>query len=325
MDTLIQTCEQYIHEVLGVKITAAPWMEAHRLPAYLREDYRFFRATLMNNKIVLMVGEHEQTPAVIDKQVTQVRDKSASEVVYVREALTSYNRQRLMEHKVSFVVPGNQMYLPTLGIDLREHFRRLRETRVLFSPATQAMILRGLNKRDLNVVTPKEMAMKLGYSPMTLTRAFDELEQAGIGKHGTRGKERLITFTVTGKALWEQVLPSLKSPVKKRLHVITGRRKLRGTLAGLSAMTEYTALAEPDNRVYAFGVDEWKTYQQEHKLQVVTMPEPGTTEIELWTYSPRLAQFHHLADRLSLYLSLKDTVDERVQAALDNLLGGVAW
>jgi hypothetical protein len=30
----------------------------------------------------------------------------------------------LIEQKVSFIVPGNQLYLPDLGLDLREYFRQ---------------------------------------------------------------------------------------------------------------------------------------------------------------------------------------------------------
>ena len=45
-------------------------------------------------------------------------------MVYVTGALASYERKRLIEQKVPFMVPGNQLYLPDLGIDLREYFRQ---------------------------------------------------------------------------------------------------------------------------------------------------------------------------------------------------------
>ena len=43
-------------------------------------------------------------------------------VVYVTEALASYERRHLIAKKVPFIVPGNQLYLPELGIDLRVPF-----------------------------------------------------------------------------------------------------------------------------------------------------------------------------------------------------------
>ena len=38
--------------------------------------------------------------------------------------MASYERKRLIEQKVPSIVPGNQLYLPDLGLDLREYFRR---------------------------------------------------------------------------------------------------------------------------------------------------------------------------------------------------------
>jgi hypothetical protein len=63
-------------------------------------------------------------------------------VVYVTGTLASYERKRLIEHKVAFLVPGNQLYLPDLGIDLREYFRRPPAAAdTALSPATQAMLI----------------------------------------------------------------------------------------------------------------------------------------------------------------------------------------
>lgn len=39
-------------------------------------------------------------------------------VVYVTTTLASYERKRLVQQKVPFIVPGNQLYLPELAIDL---------------------------------------------------------------------------------------------------------------------------------------------------------------------------------------------------------------
>ena len=57
----------------------------------------------------------------------------------------------------------------------------------------------------------------------------------------------------------------------------------------------------------------------------IAAPEPGTFEIELWKYAPALFAQDGTVDRLSLYLSLKDSADERVQSALDVLLGEMEW
>ncbi len=327
MKKIIYQLKQYVQETLGVTVTPQPWEKGSGLPQYLRERYRFFRMDVLGTEYVLMAdtGEEEQTPAIIGKHLDQVRSRHHVDLLYVRHAVTSYNRKRLIEQKVPFIVPGNQMYLPMLGIDLREHLKRLREKKLVFSPSTQALILHALWREETGTVTPAEIAHRLGYSAMTMTRAFDELETAGIGRHSVLGKERHLRFAETGRPLWEKVLSYLNTPVRKRLYVASSMQTGKGCLAGQSALARYTMLAEPRISVFAFSADEWKVRLQQDKIFQLRLPEPGGFEIELWKYAP--AQFAHegKVDRLSLYLSLSDSTDERVQSALEALLEGMEW
>jgi DNA-binding MarR family transcriptional regulator len=327
MNRLINQLERYLESALSISIAPRPWEKSSGLPQYLRARYRFFHVDVLGTDCVLMAdtGEGEQAPAVISKQVDQVRSRHDVEVVYVRHAVTSYNRKRLIDQKVPFIVPGNQMYLPSLGIDLREHLKRLREKRPVFSPSTQALLLHVLWKKETDTTTPAVLAQQLGYSAMTMTRAFDELETAGIGEHSVRGKERHLHFAESGKPLWEKVLPYLNTPVRKRLYVASSMQPRNGSLAGQSALARYTLLSEPKIQVFAFSPYEWKTQIQQNKSIELAAPEPGAFEIELWKYSPAHVAQEGTVDRLSLYLSLKDSADERVQSALDVLLGEMEW
>lgn len=327
MKKLIYRLEQYLRDTLGTPVAPHPWEKSSRLPQYLRERYRFFKMDVLGTECVLMAdtGEEEQTSAVIGRHLDQVRSRGQFEAVYVRHAVTSYNRKRLIEQKVPFIVPGNQMYLPMLGIDLREHLKRLRKKKPVFSPSTQALILQVLWRNETDTVTPAEIAHRLGYSAMTMTRAFDELETAGIGEHSVLGKERHLHFPETGKPLWEKVLPYLNTPVRKRLFVASSMQTGNSSLAGQSALARYTMLAEPKVPVFAFSADEWKVRMQHDQIVELTLPEPGAFEIELWKYNPAPFAHEGKVDRLSLYLSLRDSTDERIQSALDALLGGMEW
>jgi hypothetical protein len=48
-------------------------------------------------------------------------------------------------------------------------------------------------------------------------------------------------------------------------------------------------------------------------------------EIEIWKYDPELLARKGVVDPLSLYLSLKNIKDERVEMALDTLLEKFQW
>ena len=90
-------------------------------------------------------------------------------------------------------------------------------------------------------------------------------------------------------------------------------------------MALYTLLSEPRVPVLAFSMDEWKRRTQDEKITELTCPEPESYEIEIWKYSPAYFAQAGTVDRLSLYLSLRDNPDERVQSATETLLGGMGW
>ena len=327
MKKITRQLEQYFRETLGITVSLHPWEKKSGLPQYLREHYHFIKTDILGLECIVIAdsGDNEQTPAVIGKHLDQIRSRYNVEAVYVSLAVTSYHRKRLIEQNVPFIIPGNQMYLPMLGIDLREHLKRLRQKRPLFSPSTQMLILHILWRKETAPVTPAQMAQRLGYSAMTLTRAFNELEAAGIGEHSVRGKERRLCFAETGMSLWEKVLPFFTTPVGRRLYVGQSLQKGKAPLAGQSALAFYTMLAEPTIPVLAFSVGEWKARLQQEKIFELALPEPGGFEIELWKYAPSEFAYQGMVDRLSLYLSLKDNGDERVQSALAVLLGGMEW
>ena len=327
MNDTVHRIKQYLWATLGIQIPLRPWQKSRTLPNYLREGYHFFRTEIMGAEWLLVIdaGHGEQPPAAVARQLEQIRSRSGMEAVYASQAITSYNRQRLIERKIPFIVPGNQMYLPMLGIDLREHLKRLREKRALFSPSTQVLVLYVLWKKVTEKITPAGMAERLGYSAMTLTRAFDELESAKIGEQTTLGKERQLRFAEAGRRLWEEAMPYLGSPVRRRLFAAAGAPLGDCTMAGQSALARYSMLAEPKATVCAFSSEAWKRRVNGAGVSETPLLEPDGYEIELWRYSPEQFAQEGVVDRLSLYLSLREVDDERVQAALDELLAGIKW
>jgi len=53
--------------------------------------------------------------------------------------------------------------------------------------------------------------------------------------------------------------------------------------------------------------------------------ENATAKIEVWSCNPRLLADGHTVDPLSLYLSLRNSPDERVQQQLEQLVEQVRW
>jgi hypothetical protein len=326
MKAQLQQVQRYLLDALGIHTTLAPWRAADRLPLFLRERYDFAQAELLGTPCLLFVDTSpaEESPAAVRKHLDLLRTKQDAEAIYVRPQVTAYNRKRLVEQKVPFIVPGNQMYLPMLGVDLREHFRRIRAELPGFSPATQAMVIYALLHDVQDELIPSDMARRLGYSQMTMTRAFDEIEAAKLGVTTVRGRERRLRFAGARQDVWAKAQPFLRSPVKKRLFVPRDT-PLDGIPAGLTALARYSMLSPPAQPILAVSRQQWKEYPHGRKVTHVPAGDPDNQEIQVWSYPPAPFAQENVVDPLSLFLSLKKDADERTQASLDEMMGKLKW
>ena len=324
MHTLEATVN-YLSESTGELVAPEPW-EDRALPHFLRQTYRFYTIELFDRRCLLMVdrGPDEHPPSAIRKHVLAVESRWQGPTIYVRETLPSYKRKRLVEHKIAFVSPSRQMYLLPLGIDFREHVPLRHEGAPRVSPATQVLILRTLLRGPDARLTATVAAEELGYSTMTMGRAFKEIAAAGLGTVVAHGRERRLTFEAPPQEVWQQAQSYLQTPVEKRIYVEPTSPLPTAPVAGLTALAEHTMIAPPSRPTFAITRDQWRGLSQSGGVTEVTKSDFGC-ELEVWRYAPRLLSEGKTVDRLSLYLSLRETDDERIEAALDELLQGVQW
>jgi len=320
----------YLHETLGIAPKVRAWAGTGKLPYFLQEAFEVQELKLLDRQVLLAIDQPADRPTLanVRAQIDKLRQLVGMPVVYVTRTLASYERKRLIEQKVPFLVPGNQLYLPDLGIDLREYFRKPTiAAQTALSPATQAMLIAVLLRRPWrDQWQPAEVVGELGYTPMTLSRAVKELTAAGIATLRTEGRVRWLHTERTAAQTWEHARPMLRSPVKRRVWMLpppkSRPRPLR--LAGLSALARFSMLTEPQWPTYAVAQAEWKAATQAG-FETLPEPLPGACEWELWHYSPALARDSDTVDPLSLALSLQGNQDERVQLALDELKGRFPW
>ena len=322
--------QQYLQDTLGLAAKLRPWPGAGKLPYFLQEAFDTRELTLLGHLVLLAKRRRARKAGLADvrTQLEKLRAVTKLPIIYVTDALASYERARLVGQKVPFLVPGNQLYLPDLGIDLREYFRQAAQVSgAALSPATQALLIAALLRKPWQADwDPAQIVANLGYTPMTLTRAVRELTAAGIVTLMRRGRERHLHVERRPQEMWEQAKPLLCNPVKRSVWVRPTAKWMppRVRVAGLSALARLSLLTDPPWPVHALSPAQWKAATQAD-IKPLIEPSEGCCEWQLWSYSPELLPETKVVDPLSLTLSLQQETDERVQLALDELREQFPW
>ena len=319
----------YLKETLGVDVSLESWDHAAQLPPFLLERYAFYRVELLGLQCVMMIdrGTERKTPAAIRKHLQQVAARWNSGILYATKTLSATDRSRLVATNVPFIIPGRQLYLPPLGIDFRERFSSLKALPRDLSPVAQLIVLGVILGKGWAEHSQTNLAKQLGYTKMTIGRAFGEIESAGLATIQAVGRTKRLSFAETGMKLWRQALPKMRSPVKTIAHVSAPMVRSDFSLSGFSALAAYTNIAPPDHTVFAVRASRMtKIASSRTAASSVSLGESADLVVlELWTYDPDCLSETNRVDRLSLYLSLRGSPDERVEKALDELLEGVRW
>lgn len=325
---LKQRLLDYLETISGehLDLMAEP---AAAIPLFLRERYVIYSTRLFGRRFLLALETEDWergSPAEYGKHAEGLEQKLAEPIVLVLAMQPSYARNRMVQMGIPFIIPGSQIFIPNTLIDLRERFPQAHaRRREKLSPAAQCTVLHHLLRGPLTGLSLKEIARKVQYTPMMMTKVKDELEAAGICKTVRTGRSLVLEFTATGRPLWEQVQPMLASPVKRTRWVHWDRPVAPALLAGLSALSRQTMIAADRLPTYALPRSEFQDLLERGVCTGCRDAERATARIEVWSYPPERLGDHEQVDPLSLYLSLRDSPDERIQQQLEHLIAEVEW
>ncbi|EJM14601.1 hypothetical protein PMI21_03629 [Pseudomonas sp. GM18] len=362
----------YVESVLGLKLRFKPWEHVKILPYALRDRYEFFVTEILGVRCLILKERPQREASVADvakhmqainKLLAKKMPETSDLMVFVTDTLPSYDRKRLVEKGVQFIVPGNQLYLPAFGMDLREYYRQRLEKPQVLSPATQSMLIQFLIKgwQSRLLTTRSTFEKSFTYAKMTVTRAIKELTDLDIVQPGKEMGEAAIFFHLSPKETWEMAKDYMRTPVKKTLwlNAIPEAFDTPMLLAGEAALAEMSLLASPKVPGFAMTTAQFEHIrelaQSEHRQKVntaygVEIGFWGSTSktaiskfettfpyfevpqshaaccIQFWSYDPlRNNMATGTVDPFSLYLSLKDDHDDRVQMCLDEMMENVKW
>ena len=70
---------------------------------------------------------------------------------------------------------------------------------------------------------------------------------------------------------------------------------------------------------YAINRDTWKTMEKKG-IEQIPIEEKGTCVLQVWCYEPRIFEVDGHVDPFSLFLSLQNENDERIEMALEEMM-----
>jgi hypothetical protein len=262
----------------------------------------------------LSAGEYARNAAML-------RQRFGEDVVLVMAKLPSYVRNRLVREGVPFIVPGTQMFLPMLMIDLRERFSKAESrTRDKLSPVSQLVVIYQILRAPDAHIPLAQLGGRLAYTPQAMSFAQEELRDAQLCEVRRAGKMAFLEFALRGKVLWEKAEPLMASPVCRTQWVRWGQPRPRAVVSGTTALSRLSMLAEDAIATYATRDRDLGAALEKGELVVCRGPDEADARMESWKYDPWVLAENGVADPCSLYLSLRRSGDERVQKEIHFLI-----
>jgi hypothetical protein len=328
----IKKVQEYFFRVIGIEMQILPLKSEYSDKLNFRQKklYQFYEAKINDNHfIIIFLNDEHQTPYEIKSNIEFIKNKLNRKVIIAKSKINSYDRMRLIKYKIGFIIPNKHLYIPEMLIDLRESFNIERTIGENFAPSTQFILIFHLLKQTLNGNTPNEVKAIINkfeknvnkgfeiYSRMTINRVFNELENFNICSVERKNGTKYLFFPDSKKNLFDKAKKYMLNPVSKKLTIYESPDKLKLKFcSGLTALSEYTLISPEHIKTYAI-------YKKKFKKNELGNNEKFSEyfNLELWHYSPLILSLDNKnVDPISLYFTLKDSKDERIEKSLENML-----
>lgn len=316
----------YLHEIFGLDVKIENWSGKNKLPLYLRNKRDYFVLSIDKAQSILMKNSSGNfNVSVFEKEIKEIEKFSGMTVVLWLDAVSTYQRNALIKNKISFIVPNSQIYIPALGMCLKELCAGKREKVEKISPTTQFLLLYFIYQKQHEEKSQSELAKYLNLSAMSVSRAVQDLQELGLLEVRKAGTSKIVKSVAIGKELYQRSNKYMQSPVQKKIYVSLKYFDLHLPYAGETALAKQSLLTFPRCTIFAMDKKLAKTIPEEHLVEPTLISDNDYVEIELWKYNPAVFVTDEAVDVVSLAESLKTTDDERVEMQIEKLMEEYEW
>lgn len=245
-------------------------------------------------------------------------------VVFILAPGPTYERQRLIDKCVYFVMSDRYAYLPML-IALEKASDRRKA--VALTPVAQYILLYHFQERSLEGLSVKDIAALMPYSYASTALGITCLSDVELCEK-TRDvpKEKRLHFEFKGEELWNRARPFLTTPMLKRFYCDDIRTGAEYPICGINALAHYSWLNPDQERMLMLAEKEYRSLKKS-KTFVNPNDYDGNVIVEIWKY-PAVEPVNEKrpwVDRLSLALSLTEDNDPRVEKEVERMIRNMQW
>ena len=263
------------------------------------------------------------SPRILSITANELTEKFGLPVVFILDECPAYERQRLIDKEVYFVVSDKYAHLPMLVAN-----ERLRKTKLAkgLTPVAQFLLLFHLQVESLEGRAARDMEKKVPYSYASITLGITCLADLGICQKLADGsKRKVLHFHEKGRQLWDNVQSLLFDPVEQRLYCDEFLSEEHFPVCGINALAHYTMLNPDSEKMIMMSGKQLRELTSSGAL-IRPNEYDGDVLIEAWKYpSVVKEETPNWVDKLSLALSLREDSDPRVEGEIERLIDEMGW
>ncbi len=317
---------KYLEEVLGLECNLRKWEYQNKLPLFLKVKREYFEMVIYDIKyIVVKENDDNFNIQSFENILVQLSKYTDHNIVFWLESISSYQRKALISNHISFVVPNNQLYIPSIGICLKEYFNKKNVTKNKLSSYSQLTLLYLMYNPQIKSINQTELSKMLKTSTMNISRAVYELKDLELINIESRGREKYIQPNKVGKELYKEALKYMDSPIQKKIHVAKKENLDYLLVSGEEALSKISMLNTPKVTVRAIDKKSGNNLFVEKEIEPSLINNYEYIEVEFWKYDPNLLSENGIVDLISLSLCFKNSKDERIEGELDRIMRENGW
>lgn len=298
------------------------------MPLYLKNEFMFHRVEVLDRRFILAEFLNSESVTIdrIKNRKSKIKEffEKDESIVFVFNDTNDYQRRRLIEERISFIISGKMIYILELGTIYSEkantkYNRQVNMKNEQMKPATQSLLIYLLRTQNFDS-SMSEIAGEISVSTMSVSRAFHELVQFEIVKVNYNEEKEQYSLNGSRKEVWEKALPYMSNPVIKTVFIdhdsVTNRQFELLKISGESALSRYSMLSAPSEEV--LGVHKKDFKDNFNNVRLLPIKEIDSLVVQIFNHT--LYSKDDALDELSTALVLIDNPDERVKGQVDRML-----